>query len=156
MQYVQQQAMFVLTVLTVSILGPSGWILAHLDHYKSRGWCRMKQFSSCQNKPYFVSNKLPKFTLFLMQSRLAPAGVRVAPRTSEPPRSPWITSCERMHPGSLSSSVPNACQWNAKVKESTGPHWQGSGQNNRIGKVWWIRSLILDGKEENIKYYLVG
>uniref|UniRef100_A0A3B5KBH3 Uncharacterized protein n=1 Tax=Takifugu rubripes TaxID=31033 RepID=A0A3B5KBH3_TAKRU len=31
------QTALVLTVLTVAILGPSGWILAHLDHYKSRG-----------------------------------------------------------------------------------------------------------------------
>lgn len=37
MQHVQQQSVFVLTVLTAAILGPSGWILAHLDHYKSRG-----------------------------------------------------------------------------------------------------------------------
>ncbi|TDH15892.1 hypothetical protein EPR50_G00014160 [Perca flavescens] len=31
------ESMFVLTVLTVALLGPSGWILAHLDHYKTRG-----------------------------------------------------------------------------------------------------------------------
>ncbi|KAL3067254.1 hypothetical protein OYC64_017064 [Pagothenia borchgrevinki] len=31
------ESMFVLTVMTVTILGPSGWILAHLDYYKSRG-----------------------------------------------------------------------------------------------------------------------
>uniref|UniRef100_A0A8C2XKI0 Uncharacterized protein n=1 Tax=Cyclopterus lumpus TaxID=8103 RepID=A0A8C2XKI0_CYCLU len=31
------QTIFVLTVMTVTILGPSGWILAHLDEYKSRG-----------------------------------------------------------------------------------------------------------------------
>lgn len=37
MQHIQQQTALVLTVLTVAILGPSGWILAHLDHYKSRG-----------------------------------------------------------------------------------------------------------------------
>uniref|UniRef100_A0A8D0CNL7 Uncharacterized protein n=1 Tax=Sander lucioperca TaxID=283035 RepID=A0A8D0CNL7_SANLU len=34
---VLQESMFVLTVLAVAVLGPSGWILAHLDHYKTRG-----------------------------------------------------------------------------------------------------------------------
>ncbi|XP_068448349.1 uncharacterized protein [Clinocottus analis] len=30
------QTIFVLTVMTVTLLGPSGWILGHLDEYKSR------------------------------------------------------------------------------------------------------------------------
>uniref|UniRef100_A0A3B4AJ32 Uncharacterized protein n=1 Tax=Periophthalmus magnuspinnatus TaxID=409849 RepID=A0A3B4AJ32_9GOBI len=30
------QSLFVLTVMSLTILGPSGWILAHLEHYKSR------------------------------------------------------------------------------------------------------------------------
>uniref|UniRef100_A0A672J8J6 Cytochrome c oxidase subunit 8A, mitochondrial n=1 Tax=Salarias fasciatus TaxID=181472 RepID=A0A672J8J6_SALFA len=30
------ESMFVLTVMTLSILGPSGWILSHLEDYKSR------------------------------------------------------------------------------------------------------------------------
>lgn len=37
MELVQQQTVLVLTVFSVAILGPSGWILSHLDHYKSRG-----------------------------------------------------------------------------------------------------------------------
>uniref|UniRef100_A0A3Q1BAQ4 Cytochrome c oxidase subunit 8A, mitochondrial n=2 Tax=Amphiprion TaxID=80969 RepID=A0A3Q1BAQ4_AMPOC len=28
---------FALTVLTLTVLGPSGWILSHLDDYKTRG-----------------------------------------------------------------------------------------------------------------------
>ncbi|KAM7393879.1 hypothetical protein PAMP_020715 [Pampus punctatissimus] len=30
------ESAFVLTVLSLATLGPSGWILAHLDHYKTR------------------------------------------------------------------------------------------------------------------------
>ncbi|KAK9539775.1 hypothetical protein VZT92_002275 [Zoarces viviparus] len=30
------KTMFVLTVMTLTILGPAGWILSHLDEYKTR------------------------------------------------------------------------------------------------------------------------
>uniref|UniRef100_A0A3Q2D758 Uncharacterized protein n=1 Tax=Cyprinodon variegatus TaxID=28743 RepID=A0A3Q2D758_CYPVA len=30
------ESVFVLTVMSVAILGPSGWILSNLDHYKVR------------------------------------------------------------------------------------------------------------------------
>ncbi|KAK7930194.1 hypothetical protein WMY93_006589 [Mugilogobius chulae] len=30
------ETVFVLAVMSLTILGPSGWILAHLEHYKSR------------------------------------------------------------------------------------------------------------------------
>uniref|UniRef100_A0A3B5QX33 Uncharacterized protein n=1 Tax=Xiphophorus maculatus TaxID=8083 RepID=A0A3B5QX33_XIPMA len=30
------ESMFVLTVTFVAVLGPSGWILSNLDHYKGR------------------------------------------------------------------------------------------------------------------------
>ncbi|KAL6110403.1 uncharacterized protein ACO6RY_19490 [Pungitius sinensis] len=30
------QTVFVLTVMTVAVLGPAGWILSHLDEYKTR------------------------------------------------------------------------------------------------------------------------
>lgn len=36
MTHVQQESAFVLTVMAAVVLGPSGWILAHLEHYKTR------------------------------------------------------------------------------------------------------------------------
>lgn len=31
-----QESVFVMTVLTLAILGPSGWILSQIEHYKKR------------------------------------------------------------------------------------------------------------------------
>uniref|UniRef100_A0A671TET4 Uncharacterized protein n=1 Tax=Sparus aurata TaxID=8175 RepID=A0A671TET4_SPAAU len=33
---IKKESAFVLTVMTLTVLGPSGWIFAHLDDYKSR------------------------------------------------------------------------------------------------------------------------
>lgn len=84
MQHVQQQSMFVLTVLTVAILGPSGWILAHLDHYKNRGWCGWNSLPAVKiNHILLLMNSIISlFVLFLkwlLQSRWTPAGVICSP-----------------------------------------------------------------------------
>lgn len=96
MQHIQQQTALVLTVLTVAILGPSGWILAHLDHYKSRGWCSWDSSAIVKIKLFLINLN---FTLFMhsfffkwpVQFRYTPSGVRSAPEV-EPPLPSWITS----------------------------------------------------------------
>lgn len=63
MQHIQQQTALVLTVLTVAIVGPSGWILAHLDHYKSRGWCSWDSSSNVKINLFLINLN---FTLFMI------------------------------------------------------------------------------------------
>lgn len=54
MQHVLQQSVF---VMTVAVHGPSGWILAHLDHYKIRNWCKRPVAGVCQFQLFLLVNK---------------------------------------------------------------------------------------------------